>query len=249
MLIAHLSTPPPPLATRRPDIPPALAATVHRALEKLPGGSLRLGRATSATPSSGCAPSVATRRAWWPTAALVVAVAALFWWSPWRPRASQTGPGERDGGAADRIPRPERHDAGGGAALDDALRLELQAVPGLRVIDVGDQPELPVDTLRQRYRADWIIRGSLDRIGDSVGATVRLLDAASGTEVRSGCCDRLPRRRCRRPRRHWGRRACSAASATALDSVLLESWRLSLGTDSATSGPAPSRAGDSGSKH
>ncbi len=241
MLIAHLSAPPPPLAARRPDIPPALAATVHRALEKLPAD-----RYASASEFRDALDrmrtTVAVRRRWWPTAALVVAVAALFWWSPWRPRASQAGPGASQAGPGGEtvVLLSGFRDRSGtmraeGAALDDALRLELQSVPGLRVIDVGDQPELPVDTMRQRYRADWIIRGSLDRIGDSVGATVRLLDAASGTEVRSGVVRQASPATLQAAATALGKASLFGSVRYALDSVLLDRWLLSLGVDSATS--------------
>ncbi len=185
MIVAHLSEPPPPLASKRPGISPALAATVHRALEKKPSdryanaGEFRDALERLRT-------SIALRRQWWPTAALVVAVAAFFWWSPWRRRAGEAAPGGETvvllSGFRDRSGTMRAE----GAALDDAMRLELQKVPGLKVIDVGDQPELPVDTLRKRYRADWIIRGVVDQIGDSVGATVRVVDASNGAEVRSG---------------------------------------------------------------
>ena len=233
MMIAHLSAPPPPLAERRPGISPALAATVHRALEKIPGdryasaGEFRDALERLRT-------TIAARRRWWPTVALVVAVAALFWWSPWR-RAVQAAPGGDTvvllSGFRDRSGTLRAESA----ALEDALRHELQAVPGLLVIDVGDQPELPVDTMRQRYRADWIIRGALDRIGDSVGATVRLLDARNGAEVRSAVLRRASPSGLQSAAMALGDSSLFASVRSALDSVLLERWRLSLGTDSATS--------------
>ena len=233
MIVAHLGTPPPPLASRRPDIPPALAATVHRALEKLPAdryataGQFRDALDRLRTPTI-------VRRGWWPAAAAAaVAVAALFWWSPWR-HASQAGPGGETvvllSGFRDRSGTMRAE----GAAIDDALRLELQKVPGLRVIDVSDQPEMPVDSIRKQHRADWIIRGALDRISDSVGATVRMLDASSGTEVRSSLLREASPAALPAAAPALGRRGLFATVRYTLDSVLLERWQQSLGTDSAT---------------
>ena len=233
MIVAHLSTPPPPLASRRPDIPAALAATVHRALEKLPADRFKTaGEFRDALERLRA--SVVIRRRWWPTAALVVAVAALFWWSPSRRQGSQAGPGGEVvvvlSGFRDRSGTMRAE----GAALDDALRNELQAVPGLRVIDVGDQPEVPVDSLRRRHRADWIIRGALDRIGDSVGATVRLLDAGSGAEVKSGVLRLASPATLEAAATALGRGSLFGTVRYGLDSLLLDRWLLSLGTDSTT---------------
>ena len=120
------------------------------------------------------------------------------------------------------------------AALDDALRHELQAVPGLRVIDISDQPEMPVDSVRKSHRADWIIRGALDRLGDSVAGTVRLLDAHSGAEVRSSLLRQASPALLQSAATALGRQSLFGTVRYALDSVLLERWQLSLGTDSGT---------------
>ncbi len=232
MIVAHLSTPPPPLAARRPDLPPGVAAAVHRALEKLPAdryanaGEFRDALERLRT-------SIVVRGRWWPMAALLVVVAALFWWSTGR-RETRNTPGSETvvllSGFRDRSGTLRAE----GAALDDALRLELQQVPGIRVIDVGDQPEMPVDTLRARYRADWLVRGSLDRIGDSVGATVRVVDAGTGTEVRSGVLREPSPSSIQAAATAVGQGSLFATVRYALDSVLLDRWLLDLGADSAT---------------
>lgn len=121
-----------------------------------------------------------------------------------------------------------------GAALDDAMRLELQKVPGLKVVDVGDQPEVPADSLRKRYRADWIVRGSLDQIGDSVGATVRVVDASNGVEVRSGVVRQASPATLQAAATALGKKSLFASVRYALDSVLLERWLRELGPDSLT---------------
>ena len=233
MIVAHLSEPPPPLASKRPGISPAIAAAVHHALEKKPSdryasaGEFRDALERLRT-------SIALRRRWWPTAALVVAVAAFFWWSPWRRRAGQAGPGGEMvvllSGFRDRSGTMRAE----GAALDDAMRLELQKVPGLKVIDVGDQPEVPADSLRKRYRADWIVRGSLDRIGDSVGATVRVIDASNGAEVRSGVLRQASPAALQPAATALGKKSLFASVRYPLDSVLRDRWLRELGPDSST---------------
>jgi len=233
MIVAHLSEPPPPLASKRPGIAPALAAAVHRALEKQP--SARYANAGEFRDTlEGLRASITIRRRWWPTAALVVAVAALFWWSPWRKRTSQAGPGSDIvvllSGFRDRS-GTMRAEA---AVLDDALRKELQAVPGLRVIDAGDQPEVPVDTLRKRYQADWIIRGTLDEAGDSVGATVRVVNARNGAEVRSGITRQRAAGTLQSAAVALGPESLFGTVRYAIDSLLIDRWWLALGTDSAT---------------
>jgi hypothetical protein len=232
MIVAHLSTPPPPLASRRPGIPPALAAVVHKALEKQP--SARYASAGEFRDAlDRLRTSVAPRR-WWSTAALMVAVAALFWWSPWRKRPGEVGPGTDivvlTSGFRDRSGSLRAE----GAALDDAMRLELQKVPGLKVIDIADHPDAALDSLRQLYRVDLIIRGAVDRIGDSASATVRLIDATNGREVRSAVLRRRSPASLQAAATALGPSSLFGAVRFALDSVLLERWMLGLGTDSAT---------------
>ena len=233
MIVAHLSTPPPPLAAKRPDLPPGVAAAVHRALEKEPADRYATAGAFRDTLDQ-LRSSIAVRRRWWPTAALVAAVAVLFWWSPWRKRPAEAGPGTETvvllSGFRDRSGTMRAE----GAALDDALRLELQQVPGLRVIDVGSQPEMPLDTLRSRYGADWVILGAMDKLGDSVGATVRLLDAGSGAEVRSAMVRQPSPATLQAAASALGKASLFGAVRHAMDSVLLQRWLLQMGSDQAT---------------
>jgi tetratricopeptide (TPR) repeat protein len=233
MIVAHLGTPPPPLASRRPDLPPGVAATVHRALEKMP--EARFATASEFRDAlERHRSSIGVRRRWWPTAALVAAVALLFWLAPWRSRAGHAGPGSDVvvllSGFRDRT-GTLRAEA---AALDDALRSELQAVPGIRVIDAGDQPEVPVDTLRGRYGADWIIRASVDKVGDSIGATIRVIDASNGAEVRSGLLRQASAGALQAAAVAYPAGSLFSVVRSAMDSIVLDRWLASLGPDTAT---------------
>jgi hypothetical protein len=105
-------------------------------------------------------------------------------------------------------------------------------VPGIRVIDAGDQPDVPVDSLRARYQADWIIRGSLDRAGDSVGATVRVIDATNGAEVRSGSLRVASPAALEEAATALRRESLFGTVRLAMDSLLLDRWLLALGRNS-----------------
>ena len=234
MIVAHLSTPPPPLASKCPDLPHGVAATVHRALEKEPGDRYATAGDFRDTLEQ-LRTSIVVRRRWWPTAALVAAVAALFWWSPWQ-RKPATAPDLETVVLLTGFKDPSGKLRAEGAALDDALRLELQSVPGLRVVDVGGDAELPLDTLRQRYGADWVILGAVDQVGDSAGATVRVLDGSNGSEVRSAVVRTPSGRGLQSAASALGEGSLFGAVRYTMDSVLLNRWMLMLGTDPATAG-------------
>jgi serine/threonine-protein kinase len=193
--LAHCSSPVPPLDARRPGLPVSVQALVAKALEKSPGArfatagefqrELQRVRTRTSAPTQALRPVPRTRRWWLLGAALAAALVAALVWRDASQRTDRlvaaadtsvlvlNGFRGRDGAA----------DADG-ARLNDELREELQRVPGLRVIDASDQPDLSTDSLLRRYRADWIVKGTVDRVADSVGLVLRMLDARSGRELR-----------------------------------------------------------------
>ena len=193
--LAHCSAPVPPLEARRPGLPVSVQALVAKALEKAPAarfstaGELQreLERVRTRTSAPTQAMPRITARARWTW--LAIGAAALVLLAVLATRVLSPGAGAPVppvdgsiivlGGFRDRsgtLP-------GEGDRLNDQLRQELQQVPGLRVVDASDQPDLPPDSLERRYRADWVVKGALDRSADSVGLVVRVLDARSGLEL------------------------------------------------------------------
>jgi serine/threonine-protein kinase len=193
--VAHCNTPVPPLEPRRPGLPASVQALVNRALAKAPAdrfataGEMRRElerlRTRTSAPTQVLAPVPPRRRGWLVAGGVVATLlfTAVAWRLASRP-AHPTLPPVADGvvvlsGFVDRSGTMGDE----GARLNDALRAELQDVPGLRVVDASEQPDAPPDSLRQRYGADWIVRGAVDRAGDSVGVSIRMVDAASGREL------------------------------------------------------------------
>ncbi|HEX5819910.1 MAG TPA: protein kinase [Gemmatimonadales bacterium] len=193
--LAHCSSPVPPLDERRPGLPVSVQALVAKALEKSPGArfatagefqrELQRVRTRTSAPTQALQPVPRTGR-WWLLGAAVAAslVAALVW------RGTRQAPDRLVTSADSSVlvlngfrGRDGAADVDG-ARLNDELREALQRVPGLRVIDASDQPDLPADSLQRRYQADWIVKGTFDRGADSVGLVVRMLDARSGRELR-----------------------------------------------------------------
>ena len=192
--LAHCSAPVPPLDLRRPGLPVAVQLLTAKALEKVPAArfatagefhrELERVRTRTSAPTQAFARVTPRRR--WPwiaggamAAVLLITLATRL--TSRRPAAQA----ETGGGILVLAGFRDRKGAvsGDGARLNDELRQELQQVTGLRVVDASDQPDLPADSLRQRYGADWIVRGSLDSLADSVGVVVRMLDARSGSEL------------------------------------------------------------------
>lgn len=76
------------------------------------------------------------------------------------------------------------------AGLTEGLIHELTQVPRLEVISAaGVRPwrdsQIPVDTLLRRFRAGTVIEGSVQQVGDSVRATIRLSNVETLTQLTS----------------------------------------------------------------
>jgi len=193
--VAHCSLPVPPLVERRPGLPVSVQKVVAKALEKSPAarfataGELRRElervRTRTSAPTETFARVEARRRSPWLVAAaaallLVAGAGSLLLSRRARPPVAAVESAVLViGGFRDRSGTLGE----AGARLADQLRQELQQVPALKVVDVSDQPELPTDSLQRRYGADWIVKGVLDRAGDSVGFVVRMVDAHAGREL------------------------------------------------------------------
>ena len=195
MSIAHCSTPAPPLDARRPGLPVSVQSLVAKALEKSPTArfatagefqrELERVRTRTSAPTQVVGPVPPARRRWLLGAGLAAAVLAavvLGRGARERPEAFVAPPDSGVvvlNGFRGRSGSPDAD----GARLNDELRQELQRMPGLRVVDASDQPDLPSDSLQRRYDADWIVKGTFDRSADSLGLVVRMLDARSGREL------------------------------------------------------------------
>ena len=231
VLAAHLAIPPPPIQGRRPDLSDEVASVVHHALAKDPATRY----ATAADFRDALEQErlpVITRRAWWPAAVIAGSILAfaIVWLRPWRPPARAPA---RQVVLLEGFSDPSGRLRAESAALTDALRLELQAVPELRVVDASSDGAAGGSS-RRESGADLLLRGTLDWLGDSVGATLRLLDARDGSEIRSAVA--------------WDRDAAAlrrrvvapVASSlfgrirSGLDSLLAEQRVLALGGDSVT---------------
>ena len=205
VLIAHAMEQPPPLAARRPELPPLLASMVTRLLEKRPEDRPQHAEDvirvldTVATPSGGSATiqalRVRTRR--WPYAAVgaaVLALAGLLWSLGAIPTAR----------AVERRPvllanfKARSADSTLAAIVTQALRSDLSQSPAVVLLSSdrvgealarsGRDRDTPVDMalgreLAQREGAVATVGGEVSEIGGRTLLLARIVDPASGEEV------------------------------------------------------------------
>ncbi|HEU4631093.1 MAG TPA: serine/threonine-protein kinase [Gemmatimonadaceae bacterium] len=206
LLTAQLSEPPPPIATRRYDVPQPLADVLARCLEKDPArrpksaGDLLRALDDPGVLSGAFAVLPTTRRRWRRTllaalAAGVVAATALGWWVVARGR--EPAPAAT---VATTAPAPARSvavvplTAAGGderaRAVADGLTAQLTSalagVPALRVAsapaavrdDSAATAETPAE-LAQRLGVTLLVEGTVQRDGERLRVVLRLVDPAS----------------------------------------------------------------------
>lgn len=210
VLVAHAVEKPPSLAARRPDLPPSLATTVMRLLEKHPEDRPQSAEEVIrtldgvATPSGGSATMSAIRarrrRRWQPVAAAagvsVVALAGILW--------SRGGLG--DAGPVQRRPvlladfTARAADSTLASIVTEALRSDLSQSPAVvllssdRVAEAlarsGRDRSAPVDLalgreLAQREGAVAAVGGDVSDVGGQVLLSARIVDPASGEDLGS----------------------------------------------------------------
>ncbi|MDX2192866.1 MAG: protein kinase [Gemmatimonadales bacterium] len=201
----HLAEPPPPIAARRPGLPVPLVEALDRALAKDPARRFStageferaldraLGNPTpTRTLTPVTAPPVRPRQ---PAlvAAGALAVAGLAWFAlarrPEPPPAAPAGP-DRSRVAVLYFEERTPGRAPISAAVTEDLIDELSRVPGLRVVSPNgvrpwrDQP-LPLDSLARRLGVGTVVNGTVERRGDVVRVTVRLVDPATSSQLAS----------------------------------------------------------------
>ncbi|HEX9166221.1 MAG TPA: serine/threonine-protein kinase, partial [Gemmatimonadales bacterium] len=196
----------PSLRIVRQTIPDALEAVILRALEKVPADRFAsMSQFTAALQAAAHGPTGATpiplrpgaaRRArWWRPAAAgltLAGAAALAWW--WQDRGSAPGTaGDADARqiAVLYFETPADQDSLRylADALTEGLIDQLRQVPGLSVVSRGGSRSyrgstLPPDSIGRALGAGTLVEGNVERRGNGLHLTVRLVEAAGNAEFR-----------------------------------------------------------------
>jgi TolB-like protein/Tfp pilus assembly protein PilF/tRNA A-37 threonylcarbamoyl transferase component Bud32 len=197
----HLAAPAPAITSLRPSVPPAVAATIARALAKAPAD--RFGTAAElvaalgdATPARTAPPRSHLQRWWFAAAALIVAAAATV--ATLVSLRDARTPGEApariavlpfvDVGEADR----QGYFADG---LTEELITTLSRVDGLSVVARTSAfalrgHELDVREVGRRLGAESVIEGSVRRSDRRLRITARLVSVTDGTQRWADTYDR-----------------------------------------------------------
>jgi len=192
MLAAHLTTPPPPLAKSRPDVPSPVSAAIAKALAKAPDDRYRTAEefrdaldpaagAAGAGGGGGRRRSVAIAAA----AALVLAAGALI--ATWRSRPALQA--DLLAVAPFDVLDPELklwHEG-----MVDVLSRNLDGAGELRTVAPsvvirkwsGRADRASAEELGRATGARYAVFGSLVRAGDSVKATVSVVDVRTGRDL------------------------------------------------------------------
>ena len=211
VMSAHVVKAPPSLAETAPATPVALQEVVTRGLAKdmadrptaeafammLEGSAAMV---TAPVPvlsaTTGAAPAIAPthgRRATTlaSAAALVAVMAAGAWWATHRSAgaATKSSASERSGLAVLPFERlGGTDDAYIAAGLTDELMGQLAEVPGLRVaarttVRAYADSSLPPTQLGERLDVRALVEGSVQRLGDQVRVSTRLVDVRDGSTL------------------------------------------------------------------
>jgi serine/threonine-protein kinase len=203
LLTAQLSEPPPPIATRRYDVPQPLADVLARCLEKDPArrpksaGDLLRALDDPGVLSGAFAVLPSARRRSRRTllagaAAALVAVAALAWWLATRGRdATPTAPAVATAPATAArsvavLPLAAAGDDERAHAVADGLTAQLTSalagVPALRVAAspaaTGSDSAATPAQLAQRLGVTLLVQGTVQRDGERLRVVLRLVDPA-----------------------------------------------------------------------
>jgi serine/threonine-protein kinase len=223
LFAAHLTEPPPPLAPRAADCPPALAALVMRCLEKDPARRPQSARELLAaldamvTPpgARGAAPVPRRAAPAWARNAMVMGGVALIalagWWIRSRPASSAAAPASADSAPADPLragtalavlpfvntggdPQDEYFSDG----MTDELTHALSRLPGLRLAGRSTAfsykgRSVPAQEIGQAIGVKAIVEGTVRRSGPRVRVTAQLTSTGDGRVLWSDSFERTDR--------------------------------------------------------
>jgi serine/threonine-protein kinase len=198
LISAHMSETPPPLATRRPDVPPALAALVTGLLAKDPAerppsaeAVLRVLEGAAASPTRG----VAGRRRAALASVAVIATLGAAGYAVWR-RAGAPDPASAPAAPVIRSVAVLPFDNAGGGRQDDffsdgltdELAHALARVPGLRVAGRTSSyafkgKAVAAAEVARVLGVDAFVSATVRRSGDRLRVSPQLVRTADGTVV------------------------------------------------------------------
>ena len=177
VIAKHLSSPLPDLRALRPEVPPAIAQVLSRALAKEPGD-----RPASARDLAQALVTSAEQRAATPTHTTTVGRSAAA------ARLSiAVLPITNIGGSAD--------DEYFGEGLAEELTSALSRLEGLRVVSRTSAisfkgQALPLGTIAERLGVEFVVEGSVRRAGQRLRLTAKLIRASEDTPLWSETFDR-----------------------------------------------------------
>jgi serine/threonine-protein kinase len=205
LISAHMTQTPAPVRSVRPGVPPVLAVLVERCLEKSPDRRPQHARElvealeTVATPAqfSIGAFSFLARRGIVLTAVITVSIALIAYLLATRLGTGAAATSERSIAVIPLV------NVGGDSAQDyladgvsDELATAVGKLPGVHLAARSaayrfrGQRDVDVRKLGKTLQVNYVVQGTLRRLGDSLRISAQLTDAASGKELWAGTFDR-----------------------------------------------------------